>query len=50
MTVEDLIIKLLEFPLSAEVVKTYSISDEDGEEWTMEDEPILHFFRERVEL
>lgn len=50
MTVEDLIIKLLKFPLDAEVVKTYSVSDDDGEEWTIEDEPVVYFFQGKVEL
>lgn len=50
MTVEDLIIKLLEFPMNAEVVKTYSVSDDDGEEWTMEDEPVPYLFQGKVEL
>lgn len=50
MTVEDLIIKLLEFPLDAKVIKTYSVPDDEGEEWTVEDEPFPFFFQGKVEL
>lgn len=43
MTVEELIEKLMEFPLDAEVVKAYSVPYEDGdgywEEYTEEVEP-----------
>lgn len=37
MTVQELITALLEMPMDAEVVKSYSVEDEDGEEWTIED-------------
>lgn len=37
MTVRELIATLLEMPMDAEIVKSYSIEDDEGEEWTVED-------------
>lgn len=42
MTVQELISALLEMPMGAEVVKSYSVEDEDGEEWTVEDDPRVY--------
>lgn len=42
MTVQELITALLEMPMDAEVVKSYSMEDEDGEEWTVEDSPCVY--------
>ena len=39
MTVQELITTLLEMPMDSEIVKSYSIEDDDGEEWTIEEEP-----------
>lgn len=42
MTVQELITILLEMPMDAEVLKSYSVGDEDGEEWTVEDSPCVY--------
>lgn len=50
MTIKELIDKLMNFPLETEVIKTYSVPDEDGEEWTIEDGPFPLFYNGRVEI
>jgi len=38
-TVAQLIEELQEMPMNAPVYVTYTMCDDDGEEWTIEDEP-----------
>lgn len=42
MTVKELITALLEMPIDAEIVKSYSIENDEGEEWTEEDDPFVY--------
>ncbi len=42
MTVEELITALLKMPMDAEVVKSYSVEDDDGREWTEEETPCVY--------
>lgn len=44
MTVEELITALLEMPMDAEIVTSYSVEDDDGEEHIIEDSP--HIYQE----
>lgn len=41
MTVEELITALLKMPMDAEIVTSYSVEDDDGEEYIIEDSPIF---------
>lgn len=50
MTVRELITALLEMPMDTEVIKSYSVEDEDGEEWTMEEEPCISQMDNKVWL
>ena len=42
MTVEELIEKLMEFPMSSLVCLVHTEQDEDGEEYTVQHEPNLY--------
>ena len=42
MTIKELITALLEMPMNAEIVKSYSVEDDDGDEYTIEDSPCIY--------
>lgn len=50
MTNKELIEKLLNYPLDTEIIKSYSIQDDDGEEYTIEEEPSIFYFCDVIYL
>lgn len=50
MTVKELIEKLLNYPLDSEVKISYTVTDDDGEEYTLEEEPSISMWRNKVYL
>lgn len=47
---KELIEKLLNYPLDAEIIKSYTIQDEEGEEFNIEEEPLMMYFQDIVYL
>lgn len=50
MTNQELIEKLLHYPLDAEVIKSYAVQDEEGEEYNVEEEPLIFYFHDAIYL
>ena len=50
MTNKELIEKLLNYPLDAEIIKSYTIQDEEGEEYNIEEEPLMMYFQDAIYL
>lgn len=46
----ELIEELLNYPLDAEVVTSHTVQDEEGEEHTVDEEPLVYCFHDVIHL